>query len=77
MREIIRLQFVELIHKYDIYQAKKRAEGLVATRKMLTERFIKLYRAFRHKKYGEEDPFGEVQINYPKHIQEYSKQIDN
>ena len=53
VKEIIRMQFVELIHKYDAHQAKKRAEAMKAVRADLTKKFIRLYRGFRHKKYGE------------------------
>lgn len=80
--EIIRLNFVELIHKYDIHQKRMRIDALKTTRKHLAKRFIKLYKAFRFKKYGEEDPmlirFNDnesldsmdkfANVMYPKHI---------
>ena len=83
MKEIIRIQFVEFIHKYDIYQAKKRAEAIKAVRSHLTRRFMRFYRIFRHKKYGEalEDytknddakpnfiPFDFENVEYPPEIQ--------
>ena len=47
---------VEFIHKYDIYQAKKRAEAMKTVRASLTKKFIKVYRGFRHRKYGEPYP---------------------
>ena len=71
MRECLRLQFVDLIHSYDIYQAKKRAAALTTTRKHLAGRFMKLFRAFRHKKFGEEDPFAEKEVEYPEHLKRY------
>lgn len=56
MKEIIRLNFVELIHKYDIHQAKIRVKGLKDTRQHLAKCFMKVYLAYRFKKYGENDP---------------------
>ena len=53
MKEIIRRQLVELIHKYDIHQKTKRIEALKTMRKHLASRFLKLYSHFRHKKFGE------------------------
>ena len=37
---------------------------------------MKLYQAFRHKKYGESDPFKELVVEYPVHIASYASQID-
>ena len=70
MLEIIRLNFVEMIHNYDQYQKTKRIQALKTTKAHLAGRFIKLYRAFRHKKYGEEDPFKEEEkeIEFPPHL---------
>jgi len=33
---------------------------------------MKLYQAFRHKKYGESDPFKELVVEYPVHIATYA-----
>lgn len=77
------MQFVEFIHKYDIHQAKKRAEAMKAVRSHLTRRFMRFFRIFRHKKYGEalEDyanndkptpnfiPFDFENVEYPPEIQ--------
>ena len=53
MLELIRLNFVDLIHKYDQHQKVMRIEAMKKTRRQLTGRFIKLFRLYRHKKYGE------------------------
>ena len=62
MLEIIRLNFVDLIHKYDQHQKVMRIEALKKTRRQLTGRFIKLFRLYRHKKYGE--PYDENQTSW-------------
>ena len=56
MLEIVRLNFVELIHNYDRHQKIMRIKALKDTKKNLASKFMKLYRIYRHKKYGE-DPF--------------------
>lgn len=53
MQEVIRMNLVNFIHAYDIHQKRKRIDALKVTRKHLATRFMKLYRAFRFKKYGE------------------------
>lgn len=56
---------VEFIHKYDIYQAKKRAQALKAVKSDLTKKFIRVYRGFRHRKYGEPYPEHELKAKQP------------
>jgi len=56
---------VEFIHKYDIHQAKKRAQALKAVKSDLTNKFIRVYRGFRHRKYGEPYPEREVKAKKP------------
>lgn len=53
MLEILRLNFINLIKKYDKYQAKKRVKAISKVRRHLAKKFTKLYRIFRFKKYGE------------------------
>lgn len=59
MQLLIKQNFVELIHKYDLHQKYMRIEAMTKTRKHLAKRFMKLYRLYRHKKFGE--PFDEAQ----------------
>ena len=57
MLEIIRRNFVELIHKYDILQAKKRAQAMAVTRRHLQAKFLKVlktYRAYKDRKDNDE-----------------------
>ena len=57
MLEIIRRNFVELIHKYDILQAKKRAQAMAVTRRHIQAKFLKVlktYRAYKDKKDNDE-----------------------
>ena len=56
---------VEFIHKYDIYQAKKRAQALKTVKSDLTKKFIRVYRGFRHRKYGEPYPEHELKAKQP------------
>jgi len=52
--KLLCMNFVAMVHKYDQYvQPKKRVEALTMTKKELARRFMKLYKAFRFKKYGE------------------------
>lgn len=54
MDKLLCMNFIALVHKYDQFvQPKKRVEAVTMTKKELTRRFMKLYRIFRHKKYGE------------------------
>ena len=53
MREIIRQQYKTFIDKLSSHEAKRRVNILRAVRGQLRNRFMKLYRLFRHKKYGE------------------------
>ena len=62
MLEIIRLNFVNMIHKYDMHQKRKRMEALKKTRKLLRRRFMKVYRMYRFKKYGE--PYDDKQTTW-------------
>lgn len=59
---------VEFIHKYDIHQAKKRAQALKAVKSDLTKKFIRVYRGFRHRKYGE--PYPERKVKAKKLAQD-------
>ena len=57
MLEIIRRNFVELIHKYDILQAKKRAQAMAVTRRHLQAKFLKVLktdRAYKDRKDNDE-----------------------
>ena len=52
--KLLCMNFIALVHKYDQYvQPKKRVEVVTMTKKELTRRFMKLYKMFRFKKYGE------------------------
>lgn len=51
--KLLCLNFIDLIHKYDKIQPKKRAAAMTTTKKHMASRFIKLYKMFRFKKYGE------------------------
>ena len=53
MQEIIRLNFVTLVDKVKGSQTKNRIAALRTMRRHLAKNFMKLYRAFREKKYGE------------------------
>lgn len=54
MDKLLCMNFIALVHKYDQFvQPKKRVEAITMTKKELTRRFMKLYKIFRHKKYGE------------------------
>ena len=53
MLEIFRMNFIDLIHKYDKYQSKKRVNCIKKVRRHLQKKFMKLYKMFRFKKYGE------------------------
>jgi hypothetical protein len=55
--EMIRRSFVELVHKYDIYQTKKRVAAMTATKKNVQSRFLKVlevYRKFKDRKHQDE-----------------------
>lgn len=56
MQEIIKRNFIDLVNKYERHVAWKKRQGVLKARAMLTVRFMKLYKAFRLKKYGEEPP---------------------
>lgn len=52
--KLLCLNFISMVHKYDQFVApKKRVEALTTTKKELARRFMKLYKTFRCKKYGE------------------------
>ena len=52
--KLLCMNFIALVHKYDQFVApKKRVQALTMTKKELTRRFMKLYKTFRFKKYGE------------------------
>lgn len=53
MLHLIKLNFIDMVHRYDMHQKVKRMEALKLTRQHLRKRFMRLYRMFRHKKYGE------------------------
>lgn len=53
VEEIIRMNLVAMVNRYEKLQAQKRRQALMKATKKLQNSFIKLYRAFRHKKYGE------------------------
>lgn len=62
MQEIFRLNFVELANKLDKAQKEKRIQALATVRRHMASRFMKLYKAFRNKKFGEPfDPKEEYQ----------------
>lgn len=54
MKKIIMLNMIDLVHKYDKHQAKKRIEAVKKMRRKLQKSFMFLYKRFRLKKYGEE-----------------------
>ena len=53
MKEVIRQNFVYLVDKLSQQEAKRRVNILRSVRLQLKGSFMKLYRLFRHKKYGE------------------------
>lgn len=88
MKEIIKMQFIELVHKYDKHQSKKRAQAVKEVRNDLTKKFIKFYRQYRFKKYGEPlekkeqwgpgDPFDDYnEPDYPVEIKQKNDILQN
>lgn len=53
MQELIRLNFIDMVHRYDKHQKVKRIEAVTLTKQRLADKFLKLYRIYRHKKFGE------------------------
>jgi hypothetical protein len=50
VREVIRQNMVEFIHKYDQLQAKKRAAAVSATTKHVKSKFLKVLKVYRQYK---------------------------
>ena len=44
MLEILRLNFINLIKKYDKYQAKKRVKAISKVRRHLAKKFTKIFK---------------------------------
>ena len=67
MKEVIRQNFVYLVDKLSQQEAKRRVNILRSVRLQLKGSFMKLYRLFRHKKYGEpiEEPEPVVENEVP------------
>jgi hypothetical protein len=53
MNKIILLNMIDLVHKYDRLQTKKKIEAVLKMKKEMSRRFLKLFKIFRKKKYGE------------------------
>ena len=61
MLEIIRRNFVELIHKYDKLQAKKRAEAMGVTKRNIQMKFLKVLKNYRrYKERKDLDEYGDT-----------------
>jgi hypothetical protein len=56
MAELARQNYAYFIEKLKAQEGKRRINIIRAIRAQLTHRFMKLYRYFRHKKYGEPLP---------------------
>ena len=75
-REQVRLETVELVHKFDKFQTKKRIQAIKDVRNHLTKCFMKVFTAFRVKKYGFElTP--EKAYEYPEKIRRGMQNIDS
>ena len=53
MLMIFAMNFRELVNKYDKLQLKKRVQALTLMKKTLAKKFMKVYRMYRFKKFGE------------------------
>lgn len=53
MRKIIMLNMIDLVHKYDRLQSKRRIQAVLKMKKEMQRRFLNLFKQFKLKKYGE------------------------
>jgi hypothetical protein len=47
------LNMIDLVHKYDRLQSKRRIQAVLKMKKEMQRRFLNLFKQFKLKKYGE------------------------